>query len=67
MRIDCPTWLLGGILLLSVVLLSGCQGLVPKDTASLLFPRGQVPGLLDNRSADALGVELSGVIWGLPR
>jgi len=26
-------------LLLSVVLLSGCQSLVPKDTASLLFPR----------------------------
>src|SRR5215813_4143622 len=24
---------------------------------------GQVPGLLDNRSGDALGVELSGVIW----
>ena len=32
-------WFLGGILLLSVVLLSGCQSLVPKDTASLLFPR----------------------------
>jgi len=39
MRTDYRAWLLGGILLLSLVLLSGCQGLIPKDTASLLFPR----------------------------
>lgn len=38
MRIDCRTWLLGGILLLSLVLLSGCQGLVPKDTAWVVSP-----------------------------
>ena len=39
MRTDYRAWLLGGILLLSLVLLSGCQGLIPKDTTSLLFPR----------------------------
>jgi MtN3 and saliva related transmembrane protein len=39
MPIDCRTWLLGGVLLLGVVMLSGCEGLTPKDTASLLFPR----------------------------
>ena len=31
--------LMGGVLLLCVVMLSGCEGLTPKDTASLLFPR----------------------------
>ena len=49
MRIDCRAWVLEGILLLSVVLLSGCQGLVPKDTASLLFPgflRSEVLGFV---------------------
>ena len=39
MPIDCRTWLLGGVLLLGVVMLSGCEGLTPKDTTSLLFPR----------------------------
>jgi MtN3 and saliva related transmembrane protein len=39
MPIDCRTWLVGGVLLLGVVMLSGCEGLTPKDTASLLFPR----------------------------
>jgi MtN3 and saliva related transmembrane protein len=30
---------MAGVLLLSIVMLSGCEDLTPKDTKSLLFPR----------------------------
>jgi uncharacterized protein with PQ loop repeat len=32
-------WLLLGLLVLSLVVLSGCEELVPRDTSSLLVPR----------------------------
>jgi len=48
MRIDCRAWLMAGVLL-AALLLSGCEGLTPKDTESLLFPsfsRSEVLGFV---------------------